>query len=100
MNKAIAVDGLGDLRGAVGLYDRCIAIRERLVEQEGHGELAGDLARGHLQRAWSVLQLGEMTAEERNRAQAAFQLLVREAERTGRSDLNNVVDWAKKTLDM
>ena len=35
---------LGDNRAAVGLYDRAIEIRERLVNVEGRRELANDLA--------------------------------------------------------
>ena len=44
MNKANAVRALGDNHGAVALYDQAIAIRERLVNQEGRRELANDLA--------------------------------------------------------
>ena len=44
LNKADAVSALGDNRGAVALYDQAIAIRERLVNQEGRRELVGDLA--------------------------------------------------------
>ena len=40
MNKGLAVYGLGDLRGAVGLYDRCIAVWDGLVEREGRSDLA------------------------------------------------------------
>ena len=41
MNKASALD---DNRQAVELYDQAITTYERLVYQEGHRELAGDLA--------------------------------------------------------
>ena len=40
MNKANAVRALGDHRAAVELFDQAIAIRERLVNQEGRRELA------------------------------------------------------------
>ncbi len=100
MNKANAVAGHGDLRLAVALFDRCISIRKRLVEQENRDDLAGDMAWGQLSRAFIVLRLGEMTAEESKRAHTAFQVLIREAERTNRVDLKNVVAWAKEALDM
>ena len=51
MNKARAVSALGDMGGAVTLYDRAIVIRERLVNQEGRSELANGLAMAYMNKA-------------------------------------------------
>ena len=51
-SKAIALQDLGDLRGAVALSDQGIAIRERLVNQEGRRELADELALSYDNKAW------------------------------------------------
>ena len=51
MNKAVAVENLGDNRAAVGLYDRAIEIRERLVNIEGRRELANGLATLYMNKA-------------------------------------------------
>ena len=42
-------EALGDNQAAVGLFDRAIEIRERLVNVEGRRELADDLANLHEQ---------------------------------------------------
>ena len=62
MNKALAVSALGDNRAAVGLYDRAIEIRERLVHQEGRWELANDLAMAYMNKAIAVSALGDHRA--------------------------------------
>jgi tetratricopeptide (TPR) repeat protein len=59
MNKAIALDSLGEGRQALPLYDRAIALLERLVEVEGRGELANDLARTYVNKANALHSLGE-----------------------------------------
>ena len=38
------------MRSAVELYDQVIAILERLVDQEGHRELANDLAKAYYEQ--------------------------------------------------
>ena len=58
MNKGIAVKILGDNRAAVGLYDRAIEIRERLVNVEGRRELAKDLANALHEQGRPVKRLG------------------------------------------
>ena len=44
LTRPLRLVNLGDNRAAVGLYDRAIEIRERLVNVEGRRELANDLA--------------------------------------------------------
>ena len=62
MSKAVAVKALGDIRdirGAATLSDQAIAIWERMVNQEGRHELAGDLAWVIDYRGAVLVQLGE-----------------------------------------
>jgi hypothetical protein len=66
VDKACAASYLGDNGVAVTLYDQAIAIRERLVHQEGRGELADDLAVTYMNKAAVVSLLGD------NRAAAAL----------------------------
>ena len=56
------MSALGDNRAAVGLYDRAIEIRERLVHQEGRRELANDLAMAYMNKANAVSALGDNRA--------------------------------------
>ena len=99
INKAFAMQSFGELREAVGLYDRCIAIRKQLVERQGQGELAGELACAQLYRAECVMKIGPVTDEEASKTQRAFALLIREAERTEKTDLARVLKWALETFD-
>ncbi len=55
-------EALGDNRAAVTLYDQAIAIRERLVNDEGHSELANDLANAYMNKASAVRDLGDNRA--------------------------------------
>jgi tetratricopeptide (TPR) repeat protein len=67
MNKANALGGhkhptawaLGDTRRVVALYDQALAIRERLVNQEGRWELADALATTYASKAAALRALGE-----------------------------------------
>ena len=59
MNKANAVYGLGDMRSAATLYDQAIAIRERLINEEGGRELANDLAMAYMNKAIAVCDFRE-----------------------------------------
>ncbi len=58
--QAITVEELGDLRGAVALYDRAGAIWERLVEQEGRHELTNELAKNYVNKAIALWKLGDL----------------------------------------
>jgi hypothetical protein len=97
MNKANALSGLGDKRGAVTLYDQAIAIRDRLVNQEGRRELQGDLAGVQLCRAELLLEAGNRAQAQRE-ARAAVLVLKAEIARTNRADLKSVLDWATSNL--
>jgi len=86
MEKANALYSLGEARAALALYDRAIAIRERLVEREGRGELANDLAMAYMNKASALYSLGEGRAALGlyDRAIAIRERLV---EREGRREL-------------
>ena len=58
MNKATAIQALGDRPGAVALYDRAIALLEHLVSREGRCELANDLAGACMGKANCALRPG------------------------------------------
>jgi hypothetical protein len=81
----------------VDLYDRAAAIYERLVEQEGRKELLGDLAWVIAYRAKVFLDLGDQQKSRSDARKAVFTLKA-EIARTGRADLQGVLDWATKAL--
>ena len=62
MNKGVSLRGLGRLEAAVAAYDEAIVILRRLVEVEGRGELANDLARTFFNLALARDKLGLRTA--------------------------------------
>src|SRR5439155_18370731 len=95
--KANAVCGLGNDRAAVALYDQCIAIRERLVNQEGRRELVSDLAWAVAGRASAHLALGDRE-KARTDARRARPILEAEVARTGRADLQRILDWMDSEL--
>jgi serine/threonine protein kinase len=97
MEKAFVHQNVDDIPGAVALYDRALAIRERLVLQEGRAELRGDLARVTLYRAETLLTLGDRE-RARNEARDAVTILKAEVDRTGRADFQSVLAWATKAL--
>jgi hypothetical protein len=97
MNKAIAVSTLGDDRGAVALYDQAIAIRERLVNQEGRRELVGDLARLKTYRGEILITLGEKENGLQD-MRSAQSILDAEIARTGRTDLKQILTWLQQQL--
>ena len=96
MNKASAVNDLGDTLGAIALYDRVIEIRERLVKR-GQSELLGDLAWAKGYRAETLIRVGERT-RGLNEGREAIAILRTEARRTGRADLKAVVEWLTDAL--
>ncbi len=57
--KAFVHKGAGDIPGAVTLHNQAIAIRERLVNNEGRRELANDLADAYMNKAIAVGDLGD-----------------------------------------
>ena len=77
----------GDLAGAVGLYDRVLAIRERLVE-EGRPELAKNLAMTYQNKAFALRELGDFDGAVGlyDRALAIYERLVHQE---GRGELAN-----------
>ena len=83
-NKAIALRVVGDLAGAVGLFDRGLEIFERLVE-EGRRELADPLAMSYMNKAGALQALGDLAGAVGffDRALAIYERLF---EQEGRSD--------------
>ena len=78
VNKASTLSDLGDNGDAVALYDRAIAIYERLVQREGRRELANVLATAYLNKANAVGALGDNRAAVAlyDRAIAIYERLV------------------------
>jgi len=60
MEKAFVHETSDDFSGALAEYDQCIAIRHRLVEQEGRCELADDLAMALMNKANAVQRMGDL----------------------------------------
>jgi tetratricopeptide (TPR) repeat protein len=86
MNKAVALDSLGDVQAALPLYNRAVALFEHLVEVEDRSELANELARAYMNKAVALASLGQGQAALPlyNQAVAMLQRLV---EQEGRSEL-------------
>jgi serine/threonine protein kinase len=59
IDKALVHGTAADKHGAIKEYDQAIAIRERLVNQEGHRELANNLAMAYHNKASSLNDLGD-----------------------------------------
>ena len=87
--------GLGDKRGAVALYEQAIEIRERLVNQEGRRELAGDLAWVQLCWANDAWKIGRQ-AEAAKIAKQTIRTLESEIQRNRPRSLTGVLDWARR----
>jgi len=87
---------LGDCRWAVGLYDRCIVIRERLVAS-GRSELRGYLAWAQVDRAGLLLD-SPQRQQAISEARRAIGVLRQEVARTGRGDLEDALKWAEETF--
>ena len=96
MNNGLALDILGEDREALGYYDRSIALFERRVAA-GRTALRGDLARAQIYRAKLLL---DTTQREQaiHKAHDAMQVLREEIARTGRGDLQGVLQLAEKTF--
>ena len=58
-DKALVHRTAADVHGALQEYDQAIAIRERLVNQDGRRELANDLATVYTNKAAAVRALGD-----------------------------------------
>ena len=97
MGKGVVLWHQGDLAGAGAVYDESVALFRTLVERDGRTELAGELARVRLYVAKTRLQLGDKTTG-RKEARDAMPILRREVERTGRADLQQVLNWATEAL--
>jgi serine/threonine protein kinase len=97
IGKANVVSAGGKHRDAVEMYDNAIEIYERLVGQEGREELFGDLGTFKAYRAVALTNLGEGRRGliESYQAIADLQEAV---DRTGRPDLEAVLDWLKDAL--
>lgn len=58
-NKALIHKYLGDLSGAIEMYNKAIQIYERLVYKEGRWEFAWDLANCYMSKGIVFSSLGE-----------------------------------------
>lgn len=97
IEAAFVHESAGDRPGQVALYERAIDISERLANQESGKELAGDLAWAQL--AWSnVARKTGRRDEAVGVARLAIRTLESEIQRTGRADLQNVLNWARQNL--
>lgn len=76
IDKAFIHENTGDTIGALALYDKAIAIRERLVHQEGRRELANDLAMCYLNKATPSLGITSTTSAGPPRASATATVIV------------------------
>ncbi len=94
MEKAWRVAQLGDQNVLIPLYDQAIAIYEELAYSEGRRELLGDLARAQLYRVDVAQALGVEQPDQRKVVLRAIAVLRSEIARTGRDDLQRVLDWA------
>jgi tetratricopeptide (TPR) repeat protein len=88
VNKGVALRGLGRLAEAVGCYDEAIALRRRLVKQEGGAELANDLARALVNKGGALKELGRL-GEAVSCCDEAVAVLRRLVEHEGRAELAN-----------
>jgi serine/threonine protein kinase len=97
-NKASTANKLGDLVASVDLYERAIQIREHLVRQQGQRELLGDLGWLKASRAIALF-MQENDAEASREADEARFILEAEVARTGRPDLQKILDTLNKVSD-
>jgi len=87
---------LGELVPALANYGQAIAIYEELVGN-GRLELRGDLAWAKALRAQLRHDRGERSEAQRE-AQVAVPMLAEEAQKTGRADLQQILDRARNGL--
>jgi serine/threonine protein kinase len=97
IGKANVLSAIGDYRSAVEIYDGGIEIYQRLVDREGRQELFGDLATFKAYRATTLINVGERT-KGLKQAQKAIVNLRAAMARTGRADLQAVLNWLTDVL--
>ena len=61
LDKGSALMEQGDFAGSVTLYDKCLALRERLVSQEGRYDLESALAQAYLYKGQALNSLGNLS---------------------------------------
>ncbi len=86
MNKANVLDAVGNAKGAIALYDKGIAIRERLVFSYGRTEVTPRLAMAYLNKSCGLSSFGEHK-EALLLCQRAVQIYQRLISEGGRDDL-------------
>lgn len=96
MNKANAVAELGQLRAAVGLYDRSLEVWDRLVAQK-HPLAEAYSAKVRLFRADTLRSLGDEHIALAD-ARAAVATLETLGPALQRPDLGNLITWAEQTF--
>lgn len=93
-NKAFVHGNLDDAPGQIAAFDKVIAIRDRLVHQEGRTELANGLARTYLNKGNALKNLGEARTAlpEYDKAIAIRERLVLQE---GRTELAGDLAWTQ-----
>lgn len=92
-NKAVVCDSLDDVEGCINSAEQCIAIYQRLVEQEGRQDLANKLAEELLGKAEYLICSGNLAAalQESDKSIAIMRRLV---ENEGRREYYNTLAQA------
>ena len=95
MNRGLVLSSICRMEEGLADYVRCIGLEEELVRGEGRGELAGQLAWGYAQHA-DLLPCTGRREEACRQARQAAAILQGEVARTGRADLQRVLDNAER----
>lgn len=95
LEKALLHLHLEDINGAVAQYDRAIAIRERLVEEEGRSELGNDLALVYVNRAILWRGRGE-SVKARQDAERAIEIVNAPENRSTAAVREKIVETARR----
>jgi len=97
VSKAGALSKLGGNLAAVQFYDKAMKIKLNLIVNHGWSELLGDLAWIKICKAEILTALGQAD-KAKVEAKKAITMLHSEYERTGRSDFDDMLTYAKKNL--
>jgi len=98
MNKGVALEQLGDIDKAADLYSLAIRLWRPLVDSRRYPDLAGDLA-WTLAYSAAALQTLSQIEHAKQDAREAIAMLESEVGRTDRTDLRDVLAWARSELE-
>jgi len=93
MNKATALYNYDDYESAVDLYDKCISIYRRLIDQEGRREIYDDLALALMNKANVLGDMG-ITAGAIKHYDECISIRNRLVYQEGRRDLLGDLWWS------